>query len=144
MAASSASFLGTFLTQMGSDPDGAQGKIINNGQVRKKIKVLKDHAHFGPYFFDIFEVIGQLNPIHNNLAALVFFQSVNTANQRRFPGSGRSADDDPLFFMHGQIDAPEHMEFTKPLVQIYDFDHGFGRCLHIGAFRCFLVHLILR
>ncbi len=47
----------------------------------KKIKVLKDHPDFGPDFLDIFDVIGQFNPIDTYVAALMLFQSVDATDQ---------------------------------------------------------------
>ena len=63
-----------------SDPDGTQSQIVKDRQVRKKIKVLEDHAHFGTNFFDIFEVIGQLDSVDNNLALLMFFHGGRTGS----------------------------------------------------------------
>ena len=63
------------------NPYGSQGEVFEDGQMWKQIKMLKHHAHFGSDFFNIFEIIGQLNPIDNNLAALMFFQTIDAANQ---------------------------------------------------------------
>ena len=68
------------------------------------------------------------------LAPLMFFQTVDAADQGRFSGTGRSADDDPLLLYHSQVDALKHMEFTKPFVHIDDFDHALSfqrRCFSV-------------
>jgi len=84
---------------------GSQGEVIHYGEVGEKIEVLKDHAHFSPDFFDLFDIIGQLHSIDYNTSPLVFFQPVDATDQGRFPGPGRAADHNTFFFVHSKVDS---------------------------------------
>src|SRR4030067_3141766 len=68
-----------------SYPDGSQGQILNNREVRKEVEVLENHAHLSPDLLNIFDVIDQLNAIDNDAAPLMFLQTIDTSNQCGFP-----------------------------------------------------------
>ena len=111
--------------------------------MRKKVEVLKNHADFGSDFFDIFKVIGQFDAIDDNLAALMFFQSIDTANQGRFSGTRWAADNDAFLLTNGQVYSAKHVEFAEPLVHIDDFDNGISWGFQITIFCLFFGHWIL-
>ena len=90
--------------------------------MRKQIEVLETHPDFAADLVDLFQVVGQLRPLDDDLAALVFLQPVDAADHGRLAGAGRSADDDPLAAHHLQIDIPQHVEITVPLVHIDDLN----------------------
>ncbi len=68
-------------------PDRTESKIFQNRQVGKKIEMLKDHTDLGPNFLNIFNIVGQFSAINDDLTALMFLQTVDTANQGRFTRS---------------------------------------------------------
>jgi hypothetical protein len=91
----------------------------------KEVKMLKNHAHFRPDFFNVFDIIRQLNAIHNDFSALVFFQTVYATDQGRFAGAGRSANNNTFLFLDSQIYALQDMKFTEPFMHLLDCDHDF-------------------
>ena len=66
----------------------------------EQIEMLEHHADLSANVGNIFEIVRQRNSIHNNVAALVFFQTIDAANQGRLSGPGRSADYDPFAAFH--------------------------------------------
>ena len=62
---------------------GRKNAVLQNGQVREQVEVLEHHPDFAPNRLDLLEVVGQLNPIHNDLAALVLLKPVDAPDQRR-------------------------------------------------------------
>ena len=64
-----------------SHPDRPQREVFNDRQVREEVEVLKNHAHFFSDLFDILQVIGQFDAIHNNPPTLMFLQAVDAADQ---------------------------------------------------------------
>ncbi len=46
--------------------------------------MLKHHADLATHGVDMFQVTGQLDPIDNNAALLVFLQAVDTTDHSRF------------------------------------------------------------
>ena len=63
-------------------PDRTKRQIFQYRQMGKQIEVLKHHADFTTNRFDITQVVGDLGAIDNDLAFLMFFQAVDTTNQR--------------------------------------------------------------
>ena len=66
--------------------------------------MLKYHADFHADFFYIFQIIGQFDAVYDDLTALVFFQTIDTANEGGFAGSGGAANNNPLAAMNFQVD----------------------------------------
>ena len=60
---------------------GGQGAVLQNGQVRKQVELLKHHAHFLAHRIHIFATGREVNAVHHNAAALHGFQAVDAANQ---------------------------------------------------------------
>jgi len=124
-----------------SHPYRAEGQVVQDCQVRKQIEVLEYHAHFCTDLLDVFDIVGQLDAVDDNLPALVFFQAIDASDHGGFPGARRSADDDPLLFGHGQINALEHVKISVPFVHSNDFDHGLVGGLHYVLIHCLFVHV---
>jgi hypothetical protein len=68
--------------------------------MREKIKVLRHHADFAPHGIDIFQIVGQFDPIDDDLSLLMFLQAVDAADQSRFAGARRATDDDALALIY--------------------------------------------
>ena len=51
--------------------------------MREEVEVLEHHADLAPDGIDILQVIGQFGTIDDDMALLVFFQSVDAADHRR-------------------------------------------------------------
>ena len=88
----------------------------------EQVELLEHHAHFPADGFYIVQIIGQACAIHYNAALLVLFQTVNTADQGRFTGTGRAANHYLLTFVNLQINIPQYMELTVPFIQTADID----------------------
>ena len=55
--------------------------------MRKEIELLKDHADVAPHLVDLSDVAGQLDAVDDDPAALMGFEPVDAADQRRFAGT---------------------------------------------------------
>jgi hypothetical protein len=71
----------------------------------------------------MFDVIREFGTVDNYVAALMFLQSVDTADQGGLAGAGRAADDDTLTFTYLQVNGFERMKLAIPLMYIPDVDH---------------------
>ena len=58
-----------------------QHQVFDNGHMREQVEALKHHANLAPYRINVFHLIGQLIAIYDDLACIVFFQPVDTADQ---------------------------------------------------------------
>ena len=85
-------------------PNRCKGAVFEDSEVRKEIKMLKQHPHLPTHIVDIFQVIGQLGTIDDNAPLLMNLQTIDTADQRRFAGSRGAANDDTLSFVNVKID----------------------------------------
>jgi hypothetical protein len=52
--------------------------------VWEEVELLKDHTSLFADSFNIFDIPGQFDSIHDDLAALVFFQAVDRSDESRF------------------------------------------------------------
>ena len=52
----------------------------------------------------------------------MLLQAVDTADQGRFTGPRRAADDDAFLSVDRQVDILQHMEVTIPFVHVFNFD----------------------
>ncbi len=86
--------------------------------MRKQIELLKHHADVAAHRDDLLRVIGQLDAVDDDAAALPVFQPVDAAQQRRLAAAGRAADDDALAARHRQIDVAQHVKLAVPFVQV--------------------------
>jgi len=53
--------------------------------VREEVEVLKHHPDLGTDFFNVFDVVRQFDAVHHDPAPLVFFETIDAANERGFP-----------------------------------------------------------
>ena len=99
----------------------------------EEIEVLEDHADLAPHLGDILDVAGQLDAVDHNVAALMFLQTVDAADQGRFARSRRAADHDALTLVDRQIDVLQHVELAEPLVHPDDLDRDLVADLQPGT-----------
>ena len=76
---------------------------------------------------DVGARIEHVDAVDDDLTLLVLFQAIDAADHRRLAGPGRSADDDALAAMDGEIDVLEDMEVPVPLVDAGHLDDDVGR-----------------
>jgi hypothetical protein len=107
-------------------PDRRQRDVLQHRQVREQVELLEDHADLAADGLDIANVVGQLNAVDDDLAALMILQAVDTANKGRFPRARWAKDHHHLAFFHRCCDALERMEIAIPLMNIAANNHLFG------------------
>src|SRR6185503_6665912 len=97
-------------------PDRRERAVLENREVRKEIELLEDHADVAPHLVDAYEVLRQLDAVHDDSAALVRLEPVDAADERGLAGTRRPADDDTLAAFDAQCDVAQDVEITEPLV----------------------------
>ena len=135
-------FLGLALGHV-AHPDRAQCQILEHRQMGEKIEVLKHHADFAANGVNVFQIVGELRPVHDDLALLVFLEPVDAPDQGRFPRARWPADDNPFAPFNHQVDVLEHVELAEPFVHIDDLNDvivgrpgwRFRCCVHDRRFR---------
>ncbi len=102
--------------------------------MREQVEVLEHHADVAANLVDLLKIVREFLAIDDDLAALVFFQPIDAADQRRLAGTGRTADDDPLAAHDLEVDVAQNVEVAIPLVHANDLD-GDLRVgdVHLGA-----------
>jgi len=103
-------------------PNQRKGAILEHGEVRKQVEVLKHHAYLAADALDVLEVARQLGAAHPDsptLMTLMDLQPVDTADQGGLTGAGRAADHNALALGDAKIDVLEHMKLAEPLVHIH-------------------------
>ncbi len=93
--------------------------------------MLEHHAHFRADGLDVFQVVGQLDAVHDDLPFLVLFQPVDAPDQRGFTGTGRSADHDFFLSLHFQVDVLQYVKITIPFVEVLHLNDGVGCIGHV-------------
>ena len=104
--------------------DRAQGDVLHHRQMREQVELLEHHAHLLADSGDVAHVVAELNAIHDDVAFLVLFQTVDAANEGGFARAGGPEYHDHLALVHIHVDAAQHMEVTIPLVYFLAFDDG--------------------
>ena len=72
MACSSASLAARL-----AHPDGASVMFCEHGQVREQVEGLEDHADLGADGVDVAHVVGELDAVDDDVAALMLLQPVD-------------------------------------------------------------------
>ncbi len=106
-----------FLPRHLAHPDRRERAVLEHGQMRKKVELLKHHADFSAHLVDLLEVLGQFHAIDDDTAALPALDPVDASEQRRLAAAGWPANDDALAPHDGQIDVAQHVEGAEPLVR---------------------------
>ena len=90
--------------------------------MRKQVEALEDHSDFAANAVDVGKLIPELDTINDDAATVVPFDMIDTANERRFAGPGRSADDDFFSFTDSETDRIQGGERSVSLHQSLDQD----------------------
>ena len=101
--------------------------------MREEVEVLEHHPDLGSHLVDVLQVAGQLDPVDDDLARLMFLKPVDTADQRGLARARRPGDDDAFAPVHGQVDVAQDVEGPVPLVHLDDLDRDFLADLHLAA-----------
>ena len=94
-------------------PNRTQGQVAHDGQVRKEVETLENHAHLATNLVKTVPVGAQCHAINNDLSLLVHFQPVDASYQGRLAGTRRTADHDPLTAVHMKINVLESLKAVK-------------------------------
>ena len=70
-------------------PHRRQGDVLEHGQVREQVERLEDHPDLAADGGDVADVVGQLDAVDDDLAALVLLEPVDGADERRLARSRR-------------------------------------------------------
>ena len=116
-------FFGLFFRDL-ADPHGRQGQVLEHREVGKQVELLKHHANAFADGIDGLDVVAELSAVDQQATLLVFFKSVDAADQSRFARARGAANNNALTFGHAQVDIAQHVEVAKPLVDVIEFDDG--------------------
>jgi hypothetical protein len=103
--------------------------------VREEVELLEDHPHLAPDLLDVPDVVGELDAVDDDAAAVVLLQAVDAADHGRLPGAGGPADDHDLLPVDGEVDPPERLEVAEPLRDALELDHALAVLAHLRAHR---------
>ena len=108
---------------------GGERQVLHHRQVRIEVELLEDHRGILPV-----EAGARLArhglPVDEHLASRDLLQPVHAADQRALAGAARPDDDQLFALLHVQVDALEHLQVTKPLVHIPQFNHAASASCH--------------
>src|SRR2546430_2256180 len=82
---------------------------LTHGQVREQVELLEHHPDLFPDRLDRLHVVGELDAVDLERALLMLLEPVDAADERRFAGAGRPADDDPLALGDIEVDVAQHV-----------------------------------
>ena len=85
------------------------GQVVEKGDLVASVKV-------APHLVDAYEVLRQLDAVHDDSAALVRLEPVDAADERGLAGTRRPANDDALAALDAERDVAQDVEITEPLV----------------------------
>jgi hypothetical protein len=95
--------------------------------LRTQIGASEHHADLAAHLVDLFQIVGELDAIDDDLTLLMLFQAVDAADHRRLAGTRGPADDDTLTLHHLEVDIPENVVLPVPLVHLLDIDSDIRR-----------------
>ena len=96
-----------------------QRDVLQHGQMRKYIEMLKDHAHLLTVLVDVHALIGDVHPFKDHLSLVRCLQQVQTAQERRLPAAAGSDDRNDLTLVDLFADAFQHLQIMKALMQVF-------------------------
>ena len=70
--------------------DRAQRDVLEHGQVREEVERLEDHADLAADGGDVADVVGQLDAVDDDVAALVLLEPVDGPDERRLARARRA------------------------------------------------------
>src|SRR2546430_1374401 len=87
---------------------------------------LEDHADTRAQGREIDAGRGERLPEHDKLAALDGLERVHAADQGALARARRTAHDDHLAHLHGEVDVAQDVDIPEPLVDVPELDHCVG------------------
>jgi hypothetical protein len=105
---------------------GRQDDVLERGEVREQVERLEHHADLAADGGDVADVVGELDAVDDDLAALVLLEAVDRADEGRLARARRAEDDDHLAGLHREVDAAQHVELVEPLVDVSADDDVVG------------------
>ena len=97
--------------------------VLQHRPVRKQVEALEHHRDLGADLHDRRRVALDLQSLDADLAAIVAFETVDTAQDGGLAGAGGTDDADHLALLDGRRDALEHLVLAKALVDVGQLDH---------------------
>ena len=101
-----------------------QGAVFQHRQVRKQVELLKHEADAGAQRVHVLPRRMHVLAVHQNAAALDFFQPVDGADQRGFARTRRAADHHHFARGDGFVDVHQRVVVAIPFVDVLKFDHA--------------------
>src|SRR5271166_2529043 len=95
--------------------------------MREKVELLEYHPNFLSYGDDGFRIIVEINSINKDATFFVSFKVIDTADQSRFAGTRRAAQNDLFACADRQIDVEQGLKRAKPLFYVLHHDHRHDR-----------------
>ncbi len=95
--------------------------------MREQIELLEHHADLAPHLMDVAQIAREFDSVNEDPAALMRLEPVDAADQRRFAGSRRPADDDAFAALDVKVDIAQRMVVAEPLIYADHRDGGILR-----------------
>src|SRR5690242_19479452 len=89
-------------------PDGRQREVLEDGEMRKQVEVLEDHADLAAYLVDLLQVVGEFDAVDDDAAGLVLLETVDAADHGGLARARGPGDDDALTAVDAQVDVAQH------------------------------------
>ena len=113
-----------------------QSEVFENGEMRKKIELLKNNPHLGAHRIDIRRRAGHRNSIYDHRARVGMLQSVNTAEHRGFARAAGANQHEDSAALDGDTHAIQCLDLGKPFTDVFDLDYRLGHdfyCSSLGS-----------
>src|SRR3989337_1439727 len=94
--------------------------------MREQIEGLKDHSDFTSDGGDVADVVGELNPVHDDGPLLMLLEPIESSNKGGLTRPRRPENHHHLPLLHLHVNSPQRVEVVEPLVDIGALDDGFG------------------
>src|SRR3984885_11641422 len=112
-----------FATRLPLHMDRAFDDVFQRGAMRKQVEALEHHRDFGADRVNRGGLAFDPCPLDPDVAGLIALQSVDAAQDGRFPRARRADDTDDLAFGDRSRDALEHLDLAEALVNIAKLDN---------------------
>src|SRR6478736_9006879 len=102
----------------------------------EQVEALEHHADLAADVLDAAQMRVYARAINDNLAALVFLELVETADQGRLARARGSTNDDALAAVDRQVDVPQNLEVAIEFVDLAHLDHHVTRGTGRRSYLC--------
>ena len=103
--------------------------VPQHGHVREQVELLEHHAHLLAVNVYVYLGVGDVRALKQHLSAGGPVEQVEAAQERRFPGTGRSDHDHDLPFADLRVDAVERADVAEIHLQVFRFNQNVsGHC----------------